>query len=368
MDISVLVINQNENVRANAFNVDKISTLLSDRGYFVNQLVCVSSRDKVWQYFDLLSKNSQALLVLGEVNLFRAVVGEKYQIPDKSIFTLGELAVALSDENYEKFVYDTFIPLLNGMSRTFYTTSVFKVFNKTESELKLLLKDYLKNRNRISVQFEQSVGECTVKIRYSSKTSKESVIETLDGVTALLGDDIYCDKDIDIENVAAELLLKLGKPLGIAESFTGGSVTASLVKIPGISAVLSQGHVCYSNEAKIKYLGVDEKIINNYGAVSSETAYEMAAGLLMHCNCDVSVATTGNAGPTSERPDEVGVCYIAAGDKSVINLYRYKFDGDRDTVIECGRKAALYHLIMLLRKNDAITFSSLYDTDFPENA
>ena len=128
--------------------------------------------------------------------------------------------------------------------------------------------------------------------------------------------------------------------LSTAESFTGGAVCAELVKISGMSELLKKGLVCYSNESKINDLKVDSFIIDKYGAVSEQTAKAMLDGII-NCGYDFAIATTGNAGPTSEKEDEVGVCYIGVATKNDYCVQKFRFDGDREFVIKQGTQKAL---------------------------
>ena len=135
------------------------------------------------------------------------------------------------------------------------------------------------------------------------------------------------------------ILIKNGE-LAVAESFTGGAVCAELVKIAGMSGLLKNGFVCYSNESKIKNLGVPYEIIEKYGAVSEQTAAKMLDGLI-GLGYDFAIATTGNAGPGAEKEGEVGLCFIGVSTKEEKKVWKFHFDGDRETVINSGVKAAL---------------------------
>lgn len=140
---------------------------------------------------------------------------------------------------------------------------------------------------------------------------------------------------------AFDRLKELGLTLACAESFTGGEIASKLVHIAGASEILSLSAVCYSNEAKQRVLGVPSKVIAEFGAVSGETVDKMLDGLIGLGLSDVQVATSGNAGPTSEKPDEVGVAYIGAayGNRRVIK--RLNLSGSRSEIIEAGAEEAL---------------------------
>lgn len=112
----------------------------------------------------------------------------------------------------------------------------------------------------------------------------------------------------------AKKILALAEEMGLmiatAESCTGGMVAAALTDIPGSSAVVERGFVTYSNTAKIEMLGVSDKTLDTYGAVSEEVAQEMADGALHHSAAQLAVSITGIAGPGgSEHKPEGRVCF-----------------------------------------------------------
>ena len=114
-----------------------------------------------------------------------------------------------------------------------------------------------------------------------------------------------------IEFEVAKLLEQKKLHVTTSESCTGGLIAGTLVNVPGISAWFGEGYVTYSNEAKVKLLGVSHETLATYGAVSAETAEEMAKGAANVADADASVAVTGIAGPdggTVEKP--VGLVYI----------------------------------------------------------
>jgi len=117
--------------------------------------------------------------------------------------------------------------------------------------------------------------------------------------------------------------------IATAESCTGGLIAAALTEISGSSAVVDRGLVTYSNHAKVEMLGVDEKVLETFGAVSRETALQMAAGALRRSGADLAVAVTGVAGPTggtAEKP--VGLVHIAARRRDGRVIHREMRYGD----------------------------------------
>ena len=111
-----------------------------------------------------------------------------------------------------------------------------------------------------------------------------------------------------------------------------------------------EGLNTYNEHSKIKRLGVFEYTLRSQGAVSEQTAYEMVRGLLNTQDCDIAVATTGLAGPKSDRSLlPVGLCYVAVGTKERIRVYRYVFEGDRKTVTEKAINYALFYVYKQLK-------------------
>lgn len=149
----------------------------------------------------------------------------------------------------------------------------------------------------------------------------------------------------------AEKLLALCRKntlrLAVAESCTGGLLSATLTEIPGASSVLDRGFVTYSNESKIDLLDVSPAILQSYGAVSKVTAQAMAEGALKHSQAHLVVAVTGIAGPgggTKEKP--VGLVYLAASSrKGDSYCERHIFKGSRQSIRQDALNCALDMLL-----------------------
>lgn len=150
-------------------------------------------------------------------------------------------------------------------------------------------------------------------------------------------------KSVELE--VGKLLCENNLIVATAESCTGGLVSAKLISYPGISQVLNESFVTYSNEAKVKRLGVSEDTLDKYGAVSSQVAEEMAKGIAKVTNSNIGLSTTGIAGPTGgteEKP--VGLVYIGVCINGDVVVKKLNIAGDRDSV---RNKAALSVLELL---------------------
>ncbi len=148
----------------------------------------------------------------------------------------------------------------------------------------------------------------------------------------------------------AERLLASGRRVCTAESCTGGLIAKSFTDLPGSSAWFERGFVTYSNQAKMDLLSVSEATLRADGAVSLETALQMAAGALANSAADVALSVTGIAGPDGGSEDKpVGtVCFgFAIGDR--VDAERRQFSGDRRAVRE---QSALHAIEGLLQRLD----------------
>lgn len=155
-----------------------------------------------------------------------------------------------------------------------------------------------------------------------------------------------------VEYRIAALLEKKNIKVSTAESCTGGLVAAALVNVAGISNWFEEGYVTYSNTAKQKLLGVDKDALEQFGAVSEQTARQMAIGAAKAAGCQAAVATTGIAGPdggTDEKP--VGLVYIGAVVRDDVVIEKHIFKGDRADVRKQSTQAALELLEQMLEKD-----------------
>ena len=155
-----------------------------------------------------------------------------------------------------------------------------------------------------------------------------------------------------VEYRIAALLEEKNIKVSTAESCTGGLVAAALVNVAGISNWFEEGYVTYSNTAKQKLLGVDKDTLEQFGAVSEQTARQMAIGAAKAAGCQAAVATTGIAGPdggTDEKP--VGLVYIGAVVRDDVVIEKHIFKGDRADVRKQSTQAALELLEQMLERD-----------------
>ncbi|MCI7139434.1 MAG: CinA family protein [Oscillospiraceae bacterium] len=134
----------------------------------------------------------------------------------------------------------------------------------------------------------------------------------------------------EFELVAA--LRAAGASVSTAESCTGGLVAARITSVSGASEAFKYGAVTYCNEAKNKILGVKKETLDSFGAVSAETAAEMAAGVRKIMNAEIGVSVTGLAGPNGGEGKPVGLVYVAVNSDNYSEVTENHFSGDRISV------------------------------------
>ena len=147
------------------------------------------------------------------------------------------------------------------------------------------------------------------------------------------------------ESRLVKLLLEKDLQITCAESCTGGMITSLLVNVPGVSEILMESYVTYSNEAKHRLLGVEQEALSKYGAVSQQVAFQMAEGAARAAGADAAIAVTGIAGPgggTAQKP--VGLVYIGTYLCGNIRVTENHFLGERYEIRRQAAEAALLQL------------------------
>ena len=152
-----------------------------------------------------------------------------------------------------------------------------------------------------------------------------------------------------LEAEVGQALRRRGWRLALAESCTGGLVGHWVTEVPGSSEYFLGGVVAYANQAKARLLGVRQETLAAHGAVSRETALEMARGARRALGAEVGLAVTGIAGPTGGTPEKpVGLTYLAVSTPAAERVERHVFSGDRSANKAAAAEAALRLLLATL--------------------
>ena len=185
---------------------------------------------------------------------------------------------------------------------------------------------------------------------YLSGTCESEVNEQLERVRTALGNDALGIGELSIEEKLIALLKEKNMTLATAESCTGGLISSKITNVPGASSVYVGSAVTYSNEMKQRLLQVSADTLEKYGAVSSQTAYEMALGAWKNLKADAAVAVTGIAGPGGGTPEKpVGLVYVGVCVKGETHTLELNLRGSRDMVRARTCSMALLELFKTLR-------------------
>lgn len=208
------------------------------------------------------------------------------------------------------------LPYLEKKSESTIVYRMIRTFGIGESMLETKLLPLIDGQTDPTLATYAKEGECCLRIASKRATKEEAakaVDEMLEKVKALIGEYIYSCDDEDLVTVVARKLMEKKLTLSSAESCTGGMFAAAMTGISGISQVFDRSLVTYSNEAKMQELGVREETLKAHGAVSEETAREMAEGLHRVSGSDICISVTGITGPEGGSPEKpVGLVYIGA--------------------------------------------------------
>jgi nicotinamide-nucleotide amidase len=263
----------------------------------------------------------------------------------------GKIAAVLPGPPYEMSqMYEKYVePFLKQRCLAGIHSRVLRLFGIGESSCEYQLRDLMQSANPTVAPYA-GFGEVTLRLTVKCENDEDpgSWLDPLEQeIRSRVGQYVYAVGEEKLQAVVARLLCEKEKTLAVAESLTGGMICAQLVECPGVSAALLEGCVAYSNEAKMRTLGVREETLRAHGAVSQQTALEMAEGIRRHAGADFGLATTGIAGPggaTAEKP--VGLVYIACAWQGGQTAMELRLRGDRERI----RTLAALNALHLLRR------------------
>jgi nicotinamide-nucleotide amidase len=230
---------------------------------------------------------------------------------------------------FERYV----MPYLAEKSQEGIYSRVLRIFGIGESSVEEITKDLLLQQKNPTIAPLASMGEVTLRITAKAPSREEGealILPVQEEIKKRLGNSVYGYDDDRMESVVVSLLRSKGCTLAAAESCTGGHISNLITNVSGASDVFIEACVTYSNEAKIARLGVLPETLAAHGAVSSQTAREMAEGIRKSSGADYGIGVTGIAGPGGGSPEKpVGLVYMAISDKNGTEAREFRLTGDR---------------------------------------
>lgn len=245
---------------------------------------------------------------------------------------------------YENYIKDLLIKTYQLTDRR-SASRVIRILGPGESQVEEMLKEVMDQAHNYNLALLASEGEIDVRVTAEGRDYNESLV-ILDKVTQqisqMVGKSVFGYDDDTISAVVGKLLNNRNKSISVAESCTGGLLGKMITDIPGSSRYFWGGVVAYSNQVKQELLGVSPATLQLYGAVSRETALEMAWGVKRLTGTDMGVSITGIAGPeggSKEKP--VGLVYIAVVGDNLEQVREMHFVGSRSGIRTLSAKSAL---------------------------
>lgn len=192
--------------------------------------------------------------------------------------------------------------LLSGDEETIVSHNIH-VYGKGEAPVAMIISDLMDGANPTVAPYAKE-GEMFVRVTAKAHSEEEAdkmIAPIVDEIKSRLGNCVYSVDVESLEELVVKELLEKGKTLATAESCTGGLLAKRITDISGSSAVFETGCVTYANSTKEKLLGVKHETLEKWGAVSEQTAREMAEGIVRLSGSDIGISITGIAGPAAEQ-------------------------------------------------------------------
>ncbi|MHB8130551.1 MAG: CinA family nicotinamide mononucleotide deamidase-related protein, partial [Mobilitalea sp.] len=321
-----------------------------------------TSRERIDSYFKFRNKGSASNSVITNNNWKQALMmsdsivveNDNGTAPGYIVESEGKTTILLPGPPSEMIpMFDDHIfPYLKSKQNKVFLSKMVKICGVGESKAETDILDLIEGQANPTIAPYAKSGEVHFRITAAANSAEEAeqlLSPVVDELYNRFGTNIYTTDDLEtLEAVVVKLLHQNNLTLATAESCTGGLLTGCLVNVSGVSNVLKEGFVTYSNEAKIKNLGVSPETLQNYGAVSPQTAKEMVLGVAKTASADAALAITGIAGPdggTEEKP--VGLVYIACLVNGNVTVNEYNLKGNRQKI----RDQAVIYALDLLRRN-----------------
>ena len=245
-------------------------------------------------------------------------------------------------------------PYLQKKNEEVILSQMVKICGFGESKVEEMILDLIDKQTNPTLATYAKQGEVHLRVTARAATEEEAkklLKPMVKEIKKRFGEAVYTtDEKETLTDVVVKLLKKHELTVTTAESCTGGLLAGTLVGVPGVSEVFREGFVTYSNKAKRKLLDVSKSTLKKYGAVSAQTAKEMAKGGVFATDADICVAITGLAGPDGATPEKpIGLVYIACYMNDKVHVEEFRFKGDRQKI----RERSVVQALDVLRRFDS---------------
>ncbi len=305
-----------------------------DKKLIFNDEIIDSIREKFKMMDKVLTRENQNQAELPEgaeviSNTIGSAPGIKYKHKNSVFFFLPGVPSEM-----QQMLQDEVLPYLTNHHPVDESKQIIlRTAGISESEVSSQIEKLIEKFPEITIAYLPQVSGVQVKLKVvaNNKQNAKSILHKAeDSIREKLGRYIYGTGDETIEKIVAQLLFDRKLTVSVAESCTGGLISHKLTNIPGSSSYYKRGFITYTNTSKIALLNVAEETIKEFGAVSEQTAAEMADGVRKISSTDIGLSATGIAGPgggTDKKP--VGLVFLGCSCKGHTVTERYRFHRDR---------------------------------------
>ena len=303
--------------------------------------------DEYWE--QLKQRYGKVGITVSDANRSQAIVPKEGQVIPNLVgsargfqFEVGSTTLILLPgvpREMKSMIEKSVIPFIKSKGLSRPNIELLRTTGIPESSLAEKISPIIEKKHECSIGYYPSVFGVDLRIKGKHPSKVKDLFFDM---SSILKDYIYAYEKKNIEEVVVEEARKKGCTIAISESCTGGLVGSRITDAPGSSRVFMGGVIAYSNYIKSKLLGVKKETLDSRGAVSNETAREMAVLTLEKFKADYAISITGIAGPeggTQSKP--VGLVYVGIASKEGVHVKKYQFRGDRDAIKLRTSQAAL---------------------------
>ena len=315
------------------------------------------TRERIQAYFDKLNRKG----TITENNWKQAMVPEGAIVVDNHNGTApgiilegenGKTAILLpGPPNEIRPMFENDIaPYLNRLQPEGIYSKMVKICSIGESRAETMVADLMEQQSNPTLAPYAKTGEVHFSVTAKAKdqeTADQLIQPVLEELFRRFGKNIYTTEEtVTLEEAVVSLLKEKNMTVTTAESCTAGLLAGRIMNVPGASDVYREGYITYSNESKMKLVGVKEKTLNQYGPVSAKTAYEMAVGAAKAAGSDAAVSVTGYAGPDGGEGKPAGLVYVGCCVGEKVRVEEFRFSGNRNK----NRDYAVARALTILRE------------------
>ena len=246
-------------------------------------------------------------------------------------------------------------PYLQQRNNQFFHSAMIKISGTGESAAEMMILDLISAQSNPTIATYAKSAEVHIRVTGCGNTpddAKKITEPVVEEICSRFGKEVFSlEEKEELEDSIVALLKKHRKSVSFAESCTGGLLSGRFVNASGASEVFKSGYITYSNEEKERILNVSNQTLAEFGAVSEETAKEMALGCAQASKTDFSVSVTGIAGPNGGTPQKpVGLVYIGCCYKGDCDVIKLSLSGNRNKIREVAVARALRFLREMILK------------------